>query len=88
MRKKTIEEQVYDNLIAMKPGEVLRVEDVAKKNPALFIEIVKQCIDIKAPVEFNKDYSTIKRLDLFNLVDRLEKDIIDYGRDYVEQKEN
>lgn len=57
-----IEIKVYRNLIALKPGDSIPVSDLARKDPTKLIEIVKMCIDAYCPVDFNSDYTTIRRL--------------------------
>ncbi|SFC07364.1 hypothetical protein SAMN05421747_10412 [Parapedobacter composti] len=49
----------------LKPGQWLKVRDVAKHNPEFFKEIVKQLIRAGwSEYEFNGEYTEIRRLDL------------------------
>ena len=66
-KKMEYADQVYTFLLKLRPGE--RVNVNSSKDPARFIETVKDMMDnwnLK-DFEFNADYSVLRRMNGFNL---------------------
>lgn len=60
--------KIFKFLDDLKPGQVIVIKQIAKKDPDLFIASTKEYIDAHASdggIEFNSDYSKIKRLQKF-----------------------
>ena len=79
MKEDKIVESILDRL---KVGQVLKVRDIARKDPKKFVEITKQLIDNgRIEFEFSEDYREIKRTEH-------DKKFFDDFRKQTESKKN
>ena len=53
---------VFNKLDLMKPGEIIIIKDHANKRYDTFISCAKQYADIYGTIQFNDNYTKIKKL--------------------------
>lgn len=66
-----LRQKAFELFRSMKPGQVIIIRDIAKKDPKGFIQYGKDFIDENYNYEFNKDYTSFRRM--WHLVEEFEK---------------